>query len=321
MAENEKINEEICTYFDNKAPILFFLLSPQGEIIRANRYAKTLTGRSLTGDRFRDIIIDFRGDANLSSVVTDASEERLINVSSADGLPQSFYFTFIRISTFTLAFGRLDAEELESMHREILTLNHNLNNLTRELHKKNFQLEKLNTDLQNANQAILELTRKDPLTKLANRRYFNERIEEMVSLAKRKLLPLSIIMTDIDKFKDVNDKFGHNAGDQVLIGFSNLMKSSLRQEDLPARFGGEEFIIVLNSTDFRGAYKLSERIRKALSSSDLLGGRHFVTASFGISQLGHGESITDFINRADAALYQAKASGRNRTVIAGLPES
>lgn len=146
MAEYNKILEEIHAYLDDKAPILFFTLSPNGEIIGANRYAKNFTGRPLTGDIFQDVIIDFKGEFNLSAVVNDASEERLINVSSASGLPQSFYFTFKPAKDAIFAFGRLDAEELETMRKEVLLLNQELNNLTRRLHKTNARLKRLNEE-------------------------------------------------------------------------------------------------------------------------------------------------------------------------------
>lgn len=146
MAEDQKISEEIHSYFYDKAPVLFFRLAADGEIIGANRYAMNLSGRPLHGENFHDIIIDFRGDFNLSAVSGDTSEERLIHISSAAGLPQSFYFTFRPTGNGILAFGRLDTEDLEKMRTEILSLNQELNNLTRRLHKANARLNRLNEE-------------------------------------------------------------------------------------------------------------------------------------------------------------------------------
>lgn len=123
-------------------------------------------------------------------------------------------------------------------------------------------------------------------------------------------------MTDIDHFKRVNDSFGHDAGDRVLVEYAKLMRALTRSEDLVARFGGEEFIVLLPHTDYHQAHTLAERIRTSPAKSDVLGAGNGVTASFGICQLKHNEGIFDFIKRAGTALYQAKESGRNRSVVA-----
>ena len=146
MAENTKIFEEIYLYLVDKAPVLFLTLSPDGEITGANRYAKSFTGRPLIRESFQDIIVDFTGKLNLSAVMSDPPEERLINISNASGLPQSFYFSFKPVKDIILAIGRLDAEELENMRKEVLSLNQELNNLMRQLHKTNAKLKLLNEE-------------------------------------------------------------------------------------------------------------------------------------------------------------------------------
>ncbi len=138
--------EEIYAYLGDKAPILFLTLSPDGEITRASQYAKRFTGRPLIGENFQDIIVDFTGELDLAAFMSDPSEEQLINVSNDSGLPQSFYFTFKQIEDIILALGRLDAEELENMRKEVLSLNQELNNLMRELHKTNAQLKLINEE-------------------------------------------------------------------------------------------------------------------------------------------------------------------------------
>ena len=146
MAGDPNSLDEIFTYFDEKAPVIFLTLSKDGEIIGANRYTENLMGRPLIGKSFRDVIVDFTGKFDLSAVVDDAFPERLINISNASGLPQSFYFTFKLVNDAILAFGRLDAEELENMRKEVLSLNQELNNLMRELHKTNAKLKQLNEE-------------------------------------------------------------------------------------------------------------------------------------------------------------------------------
>jgi diguanylate cyclase (GGDEF)-like protein len=199
---------------------------------------------------------------------------------------------------------------------EILLLNQDLSNAGRELHRKNAGLVRLNQQLKEANDKILELTRTDALTQVANRRFLEERLAEMAGLAGRTGHPLSLVMADLDHFKHVNDTFGHEAGDRVLVGFARYVKNSIRVSDLVARFGGEEFVILLPETAAPQARAMAERIRKALATMDLLDGRHFVTASFGVSQFRPQDETPEFIKRADEALYRAKQGGRNRVVVA-----
>ena len=212
--------------------------------------------------------------------------------------------------------GMFVAYSLEYSVRKNFYLQQVLKRQRDQLDAANLNLESRVKDLKKANKRIIELTRTDHLTQLANRRYFNERINLMVSLAKRKSLPLALIMTDIDHFKKVNDTFGHDAGDRVLQSYARLLKDNTRTEDLPARFGGEEFIILLPMTDVELAFVLAERIRNALSKSNWLENEHRITASFGVSGLLHDEDLKSFIKSADTALYCAKESGRNKTVIA-----
>jgi len=143
---NPSIENDILAYLDEKAPLLFFKLSPEGDIISANRYAMDLTERSLVGDNISHIIVDFSGKFDLKDFLSDPPRERLIHVCCSSGLPQSFFFTFKKVADGILALGRLDTVELDNMRKEVLSLNQELNNLTRELHKKNAQLKRLNEE-------------------------------------------------------------------------------------------------------------------------------------------------------------------------------
>ncbi len=263
----------------------------------------------MVGKNFQDTVLDFHQTFQLSDI-SHSDTGHLLTINQENGSSQTYHFHFYTSGSDILAFGHVDVDEIESLSTELLAVNQELNNLTRLLNTKNRALTK-------ANETITELTKIDPLTQLANRRHFNKRIEEMISLAERKSQPLSLIMTDIDKFKNVNDSFGHDAGDRVLQGYAELMKKNSRREDLVARFGGEEFILLLPLTDINEAYQLSERIRIGLSQKNLLGNGHIVTASYGVSQLIKNEGSILFIKRADMALYRAKKSGRNQTIIAG----
>ncbi len=164
-------------------------------------------------------------------------------------------------------------------------------------------------------QRIVTLMLTDPLTGIANRRNFMDNLKAAMSFAQRHQTPLSIIMADLDHFKSVNDTFGHDAGDQVLQAFAILMVEDRRQEDLVARFGGEEFIMMLPGTDTEEAIIIGERLRQHWEELLLPVADISVTASFGVAGFQPGDNITSFIERADQALYEAKRLGRNQVII------
>jgi diguanylate cyclase (GGDEF)-like protein len=154
----------------------------------------------------------------------------------------------------------------------------------------------------------------DPLTGLANRRYFLDQSELEIKKATRNGLPLSLIMIDLDRFKRINDNYGHQAGDHILQESALLLKNVCRETDLVSRFGGEEFLVLLPATDQEGAFILAEKIRSAFQGKTFrIQERHVrITASLGVSQWRSKERNTDgALKRADIALYAAKISGRN----------
>lgn len=165
---------------------------------------------------------------------------------------------------------------------------------------------------------IEKLARTDHLTGLCNRLNIDAILNREVERSKRYERPLSIIMFDLDHFKDVNDMYGHLAGDQVLCAFAQVARSKLRSADTLGRWGGEEFLIVCPDTDLQGAVHLAERLRSAFDISDFphVGQQ---TASFGVATFHPDESEVAFIKRADETLYSAKNAGRNRIVPPPLP--
>lgn len=146
MEKDMKLQTAAIEYCANKADFLFLILSRDGRIAEANAYAQRMIGRSLKGEKIEDVIIDFDESFDLAKVSASDTKEHLLNVSGASGLPQSFYFTFRKIGDGIMVFGRLDAEDLEEMRKEILSLNQDLANLTRDLHRKNAQLKELNEE-------------------------------------------------------------------------------------------------------------------------------------------------------------------------------
>jgi two-component system, cell cycle response regulator len=171
-------------------------------------------------------------------------------------------------------------------------------------------------ELDEANAVIALLACTDELTGLANRRCFNEVFIRDISAARRHGHPLALIMADLDRFKSVNDSFGHAVGDRVLKAFAGLLATTTRVEDLSARWGGEEFLILLPHTTAVGAARLAERMRTVFAQTRCEGVDQSLSASFGVAELMEGEGGASLIQRADNALMRAKQAGRNRVVVA-----
>lgn len=168
---------------------------------------------------------------------------------------------------------------------------------------------------------IVKLSLTDPLTGVANRRRMDEQLDIEVSRVQRYGGTLSLVIADLDHFKRVNDEFGHETGDAVLKAFSRVMEAHVRDTDLIARMGGEEFVIVMPQSNGVAAETVAERIRLGMAQAQVLPSSKTVTVSFGIAEMQEGESAGQILRRADQALYKAKTGGRNRTVVcAGTPQ-
>lgn len=175
------------------------------------------------------------------------------------------------------------------------------------------QFEEITQILQQKNQHLTQLATKDSLTEIHNRHMFSELFSKEHSFAKRQKSKLALMMIDLDHFKQVNDNYGHNIGDSVLKEFSVLVSSSIREADLFARWGGEEFVLLLRNAGCEEAYGVGEKIRSLLETRrfDEVG---TVTCSIGIAEVYDNDTLTTAIARADSAMYTAKNTGRNRTV-------
>jgi diguanylate cyclase (GGDEF)-like protein len=159
----------------------------------------------------------------------------------------------------------------------------------------------------------------DGLTELANRREFEDSLANEISRAERFGGSLALILADLDNFKQVNDRFGHQAGDEVLRSFADILRETVRDIDVAARYGGEEFAILLPQTDIVGAEALAERLREAVESrpmADVLDGPVTVTSSFGVASFPEASTGPGLFAAADEALYRAKRAGKNCVVCA-----
>jgi len=186
------------------------------------------------------------------------------------------------------------------------------------------QLQDARTRLLESEERYRALSVTDSLTGLFNRRHFFELAGKEFRRVERHSLPVAIIMLDIDHFKLVNDTRGHASGDKVLQAVAQCLRSSLRQNDIAGRYGGEEFVVLLPETDLEAAKLVAERFRSGIAEEPMAveGGALAVTASLGVSAyVGKGSSngsvdhlVETIVDQADQALYQAKHSGRNRVV-------
>jgi diguanylate cyclase (GGDEF)-like protein len=164
--------------------------------------------------------------------------------------------------------------------------------------------------------ALTEIAISDPLTGLHNRRSFQVRLTEEVERTRRSQVPFTLLLVDLDHFKQVNDQFGHQAGDQALQAVAAVLHNELRAVDLPARIGGEEFAVLLPHTAEQGALEAAERLRAAIAAQPIpyQGATLTITASVGVAWCpAHADTGDGLLRVADQALYQAKRAGRNRT--------
>lgn len=164
---------------------------------------------------------------------------------------------------------------------------------------------------------LFDFAAKDSLTELYNKRYIINELENQIKIAKRNKRVFSLVIFDIDNFKNVNDVHGHLAGDEILKKIASILKDTLREQDISGRIGGEEFLTILPETTVDGAFILANRVRKRVEEFELIfhKSKIKITISAGISQFElHSSDITNLFKMADNALYKAKKSGKNKVI-------
>ena len=185
----------------------------------------------------------------------------------------------------------------------------------------NTSLSETHAKLNDLNDELKELSNRDYLTGLYNRRFFAEEAARAIALTLRNNSKFSIITMDIDKFKNINDSYGHAVGDRVINTVAKKLKELVRKSDIPARFGGEEFVLLLYDISAQNAMKVAENMRKTIEDLEIKVEENSIkfTVSFGVAQFDtfkDNNNIEHTITRADKALYQAKDNGRNNVVLA-----
>lgn len=208
----------------------------------------------------------------------------------------------IRISDGYQILSRNHQETLESQYERQL----------RRLEKLARISDRYQNSLRELSETLREASLHDPLTGLGNRRFLMDRLTQETERANRKNAPYTLGILDVDRFKTINDRFGHEAGDTALCAIAQAMTRALREYDVCGRWGGEEFLIMLPETPMDFALQIAQRVCQEIKDIrlDFMEGR--ITASLGLSIYRPGERFSDTLNRADAALLRAKANGRDR---------
>ncbi|SBS24541.1 putative diguanylate cyclase YdaM [Marinomonas aquimarina] len=193
--------------------------------------------------------------------------------------------------------------------------------LERHIHAKTAALEERNEELLILNKQLSIIANTDSLTQVYNRTRFDVLFKEHVTLSKRRATPLAILLVDLDDFKKVNDRFGHQTGDHVLKHAAHVIQREIGAEGVVARWGGEEFAVLLPYFDLAKAEEQAETLRAAIAKARFEEQAIKITTSIGVAQLGEQETAGQLLKRADDALYDAKGLGRNRVIIASLEQS
>jgi diguanylate cyclase (GGDEF)-like protein len=220
-----------------------------------------------------------------------------------------------------IAQGQLDVELPHAERRdEVGLLTRTLGDMTRkllrqreELERANRELQGRNDDLQTANEVLEQLSITDGLTKLHNHRFFQDHLTREIKRAQRSGEPLAMLVCDIDDFKKLNDRLGHKAGDELLMGIARVLNESVRESDLVARYGGEEFVVVASATDLAGAVALAEKVRTRVAEASFIldDSKQLTKITISIGVAEWSGSRRDFFEAADQALYRAKHAGKN----------
>jgi len=236
-------------------------------------------------------------------------------------------------TTYTESLAGMSEKLSQSKDREGLrAIVETLVHTAKEMEVSNQKLEeRLNaskqeiTELQDNLETVRTESLTDPLTQLANRKFFDDSLAAAIEEARAKNESLSLMMTDIDHFKNFNDNYGHLTGDQVLRLVATSVKQNVKGQDTAARYGGEEFAIILPNTVLRSAIVVADHIRRAVMTKELMKrstGEHLgrITVSIGVATLKKSDTAQTFIERTDTCLYAAKRHGRNRVMSETDPE-
>ncbi len=290
--------------------VVVAVLDMDGRLVDCNRGFLALIGDDVSMNNLDDVRHLFvRPAFQELKVVSEHDQEPvytgILNIGDVNLHVRSIKGTVYQRGGRLLLVGEHDIADLERLNATVIELNEESAGMQRDLVRANRQL-------QTSERRMHDLMLTDSLTQVPNRRHFNERILEELSRARRYGTPLTLLISDIDHFKYINDDFGHDVGDVVLQSVAQNIQKNLRQSDFLARFGGEEFVMIFPETDIDQGELIGDKVRRVLSSKIIPEVGRAVTASFGLSELSQDDDVNSLLKRADLALYHAKEAGRNR---------
>ena len=211
------------------------------------------------------------------------------------------------------------SDHYQSVSRETtLSLGERYSKQLRQLEKLARISDRYQSMMRDLNEALKDASTRDVLTGIGNRRMLMERLRAEVGRAERTGCPLTLALVDVDRFKMINDSFGHEAGDKVLVEIARVIEAGMRDYDLCGRWGGEEFLIIMPEVAAQEGVGVVKRVRSAIAALEMRVGEQRIelSASCGVAQRLPAETMSDTINRADMALLAAKRSGRDRYEVA-----
>jgi diguanylate cyclase (GGDEF)-like protein len=302
-------------WLTNSEAVFALLLSPDGTIHERNRAAQRrfpLDLAATTAPTIWDYLVcsdtdQLRRRLSEPDAAHDASF--LMNLSDGKQSPVSWEARLLRCDEFFLLLATVEQRHESIFQNQMLSLTNDLSLGIRGAAQTNRKLKL-------ANETIELLARTDGLTGLANRRMLEEALSKEIARADRLTESLSVIFIDVDRFKPINDQHGHEAGDRVLAEIAAIFKNEIRSYAIAARFGGDEFVLLLPGTTQDGAIVIAERIQASVSALVVQGHPGQIAVSMGIAVFVPGETGEELIARADEALYRSKQKGGSRFEVA-----
>ena len=285
--------------------------------------------QKITEDRCRDLHARFISESRNAEMIKNAGDQINDTIRSVSGVVKDVHDATASYSgslnTVNERMRKVTSpDEIQAIVKDVMADTHEMLErnqlLERELDKSSELMQDLQRDLEQVRKEAMT----DGLTGLANRKSFDAAISRVTEEANENQTPYTLLMVDIDHFKNFNDNFGHQIGDQVLRLVARTLIEGVKGRDIAARYGGEEFGIILPETTLSAGVSVGNALRKAIATKDVINrssgeklGR--ITMSVGVAEYSPGEDVNDLIERADAALYTAKHNGRNQVAAAPTP--
>lgn len=307
---------------------LFIMLNPKGIIVKMNSQILKLSGykpEELVG-RHISYIVEYEPlkkvfeDNDVNKTVYKFSNVTL-RTKNNESIPISISCSFMYDSRLKDLLGVLiigqDIRKNKELELEIAKNKETaemLKSANEKIEKMNQVLEETNQILMNTNANLHDKSIRDSLTNLYNHGHIYQTLENEIELIKTNNQFMSVMMLDIDHFKRINDKYGHQIGDEVLVAISDIIKKNIRSTDVIGRYGGEEFLVILPRTDVARASIIAERIRKSVEEFRMIDDNFKITVSIGLTQY-EGNDASTIIKKADKLLYRGKENGRNRVEV------